>query len=313
MSKELYDRLQAKMNAELEQFRASLTEMEVQDVLSRATELAVKEQFVQRLESAFLGDDEIKALLKQDQPLQFMYENVWDQNHSSVVSLFSDLAHAAGENARQEHSAGDGTIHPADDRKYEITDIVHPQFPWLHRIRALRDVGSIKAGSLGGFVESEDNLSQQGNCWLKKNAISCEGALVNQDAQVGGYAVIRGSALIAGDAEINEFAMVEDHAIVMAGYVTGNARVSGNSQVGANQITKQSPRISGDAALYGEVRGKVSVGGHTVILPGMKIDMPAQDTLHIMDNAVEVIRCADQMQYETRNHMARPKRRVPER
>lgn len=313
MSKELYDRLQAKMDAELEQFRASLAEMEVQDVLAHATELAVKEQFVQRLESAFLGDDQIKALLKQDQPLQFMYENVWDQNHSSVVSLFSDLAHAAGENARQERPAGDGTIHLADDRKYEITDIVHPQFPWLHRIRALRDVGSIKAGSLGGFVESEDNLSQQGNCWLKKNAISCEGALVNQDAQVGGYAVIRGSALIAGDAEINEFAMVEDHAIVMAGCVTGNARVSGNSQVGANQITKQSPRISEDAAVYGEVRGKVSVGGHTVILPGMKIDMSTQDVLQIMDNKPEVIRCADRMQYETRNHMIRPKRRVPER
>ena len=26
------------------------------------------------------------------------------------------------------------------NQKYEITDIVHPQYPWLHRIRALRDV-----------------------------------------------------------------------------------------------------------------------------------------------------------------------------
>lgn len=26
------------------------------------------------------------------------------------------------------------------DRKYEITDIAHPQYPWLHRIRALQDV-----------------------------------------------------------------------------------------------------------------------------------------------------------------------------
>ena len=38
--------------------------------------------------------------------------------------------------------------------KYEITDIAHEKYPFLHRIRALRDIGSeVKAGDLGGFVE----------------------------------------------------------------------------------------------------------------------------------------------------------------
>lgn len=200
------------------------------------------------------------------------------------------------------------------ERKYEITDIAHPQYLWLHRIRALRDIGeTVRKGDLGGYVECEDNLSQQGDCWLKKNSISCENALIDQNAQVSGYVVARGSALISGDAKISEFAMVEDSAIVMAGCVTGNARISGNAQIGTNEITKQAPHISGDAAVYGEVRGKVSVGGYTIILPGMKIDMPTRDVLHIMDNKAEVIRCADRMEYEIRNHMTRPKRRVPER
>ena len=45
------------------------------------------------------------------------------------------------------------------NQKYEITDIVHPQYPWLHRIRALRDVREdVHAGDLGGFVQSEENL-----------------------------------------------------------------------------------------------------------------------------------------------------------
>lgn len=44
--------------------------------------------------------------------------------------------------------------------KYEITDIAHPEYPWLHRIRALQDVGKdVKKGDLGGYVESESNLS----------------------------------------------------------------------------------------------------------------------------------------------------------
>ena len=44
--------------------------------------------------------------------------------------------------------------------KYEITDIAHEKYPFLHRIRALRDIGSeVKTGDLGGFVEFESNLS----------------------------------------------------------------------------------------------------------------------------------------------------------
>lgn len=46
------------------------------------------------------------------------------------------------------------------NQKYEITDIAHEKYLFLHRIRALRDIGSeVKAGDLGGFVEHEGNLS----------------------------------------------------------------------------------------------------------------------------------------------------------
>ena len=46
------------------------------------------------------------------------------------------------------------------NQKYEITDMAHEEYPFLHRIRALRDIcGEIRAGDIGGFVESESNLS----------------------------------------------------------------------------------------------------------------------------------------------------------
>ena len=46
------------------------------------------------------------------------------------------------------------------NQKFEITDISHEKYPFLHRIRALRDIGSkVKTGDLGGFVERESNLS----------------------------------------------------------------------------------------------------------------------------------------------------------
>lgn len=44
------------------------------------------------------------------------------------------------------------------NQKYEITDIVHPQYPWLHRIRALRDVREdVHAGDLGGEIEVHEH------------------------------------------------------------------------------------------------------------------------------------------------------------
>ena len=60
-------------------------------------------------------------------------------------------------------------------KKYEITDIAHPDNPKLHRIRALTDVGTdVHKGDLGGFVETEDNLDQEGFAWIGKDAIACE-------------------------------------------------------------------------------------------------------------------------------------------
>ena len=46
-------------------------------------------------------------------------------------------------------------------KKYEITDIAHPDNPNLHCIRAVTDLTEdVPAGMLGGYVESRDKTSQ---------------------------------------------------------------------------------------------------------------------------------------------------------
>ena len=40
----------------------------------------------------------------------------------------------------------------------------------LWRIRACKDFGDVKKGDFGGLVESEDNLSQYGECWIYEGA-----------------------------------------------------------------------------------------------------------------------------------------------
>ena len=61
------------------------------------------------------------------------------------------------------------------NQKYEITDIAHEGYPFLHRIRALRDIcGEIRAGDIGGFGESESNLAAgPGDCvWIVADALA---------------------------------------------------------------------------------------------------------------------------------------------
>ena len=93
--------------------------------------------------------------------------------------------------------------------KYELTtECIQHQGKTLYLIRALKDFGSIKAGSYGGYLESESNLSQEGNCWVcpdamvSGNARVCGDAWVSGNAWVCGNAMVYGNARVFGDAEL---------------------------------------------------------------------------------------------------------------
>ena len=58
----------------------------------------------------------------------------------------------------------------------------------LYRIQALRDFSNVKKGDLGGWVETEDNLSQDGDAWVSGNARVYENACVSGNARVSGNA-----------------------------------------------------------------------------------------------------------------------------
>ena len=95
-------------------------------------------------------------------------------------------------------------------KKYELTEekITINGNQTLYRIKALKDFSDVKAGDLGGFVESENNLSQDGNCWIYDNAIVYDSAKILDSAQVFGYACIYGSATISGSSEIYGYARI---------------------------------------------------------------------------------------------------------
>ena len=94
------------------------------------------------------------------------------------------------------------------DRKYELTGIsMNVDGATLHRIRALKDFElfdgyKVHKGELGGWIESEWNLDQRGNCWVRDNAIVRDYALVRDNAIVRDYATVYGNAVVGGSAKV---------------------------------------------------------------------------------------------------------------
>lgn len=165
-----------------------------------------------------------------------------------------------------------------EQKKYEITDIAHPSNPKWHRIRALEYIGEdVEPGDLGGFVESEDNLSQEGVCWIFNDAIACESALVSGNAVLKDQAVARGTALVSNNAEVGGKAIVQDYAIVLEGYVSESAHICGKAKLTKELNSEGIPEVSGDAFVYGTLSGSVHCCGEAIILPGTELRNPTPD------------------------------------
>ncbi len=85
-------------------------------------------------------------------------------------------------------------------KKYELLKDEFTTFPngqKAYRIRALKSFGIVKKGEKGGFIQSEDNLSHEGNAWVYGDAD------VSGNARVFGNARVSGNADVSGDAEVS--------------------------------------------------------------------------------------------------------------
>ena len=133
-------------------------------------------------------------------------------------------------------------------KKFELTTefITNAAGKKLFRIKALVEFGDVKAGELGGYVEKEGNVSQDGNAWVYEDAAVYGDARVYEDAAVYGDAKVYGDARVSGDAQVYGYAEVSGNA-----WVYGYAEVSGNAWVSGDAWVSGNARVSGDARVSG--------------------------------------------------------------
>ena len=148
-------------------------------------------------------------------------------------------------------------------KKYEFTgetkEIVLPyRNAVLHRIRAITDFGTVKVGDLGGWIEKEENLSHEGNAWVRGDAKVYGNAKVCDNAEVYGNAKVYDNAKVCDNAEVRGDAVVCGDAVVR-----GDAKVYDNAEVYGNAVVYGNAEVRGDAVVCGdaEVRGDAVVCG----------------------------------------------------
>ena len=127
--------------------------------------------------------------------------------------------------------------------KYELTDEAKVVFGHvLHRIKALINIPTmgVKAGDLGGWIETQSNLSQHDGAWVYGDARVFGNAQVSGDARVYDSVWVYDNAQVSGDARVYDNVRVFD-----------NAQVSGDARVFDSVWVYDNAQVSGDVKVYG--------------------------------------------------------------
>lgn len=133
----------------------------------------------------------------------------------------------------------------------------------VYRIRALKNFGDVKAGDLGGYVSSQDNLGRSGTCWVYDDSV------------------------VAGTGKVMGNAQVRDHSFIYSGvHVRGNSVVT-NSTVMNNE--SKTLKIV-DETIENQVIGKKCVETHK--------EMVSENSIEDLDAMLKAFKTAEKSDEE---------------
>lgn len=190
-------------------------------------------------------------------------------------------------------------VNPEDRCKYSFTGKTKTR----DGIRLRQIINNI-TGEVGGWIESEKNLSQEGSCWVSSDAMVCGDAVVKDDAIVSGYAVVSDYATVCEDAFVVGFATIGGRAVISGNAkIQDRASVSGEAKVCDRSIIKHEAFIEdcaivqGDSVIGGEVRltERVVVTGAKIVADSCNfggnsiiIDSKPLTLFVLKDNSIEI-------------------------
>jgi acetyltransferase-like isoleucine patch superfamily enzyme len=176
---------------------------------------------------------------------------------------------------------GDTKLTASGKRLTRIRALISITCPSPQRSSTLKRLGEIKPdqlgsdatmdvmpGDLGGYIETEKNLSQRGSSWVAHEACAFDDAHIYGNAWLSDNACASDRCQIFDNAHLFGFAQARGHALVY-----GSARVFDNAQVTEQAQAYDFAQISGNAWLHGRawvfanarICQEAQVGGHALV------------------------------------------------
>ena len=148
----------------------------------------------------------------------------------------------------------------------------------VYRIRALKDFRNVRAGDVGGWVCSYNNLSQEGNCWIYGNAkcldharifdnamiidnskmfdkskmydnsMMCDNSMMYNNSMMCNRAIMRNSSMMLDNSKMFDTSIMYDEAVMCnSSMMVENARMYYKAKMYNDAI------LDGNKLLYGSI------------------------------------------------------------
>ena len=164
------------------------------------------------------------------------------------------------------------------EKKYEL---IPSDKEGLYRIKAMKDFSNVKKGDIGGYVQSENNLSHDGNCWIYDNAVVCDNAIIQDNAKIYGKAEVWYDAVIQDNAKVFDNTQVYGNARIYGNaFVCDNAIIFGSARIYDEAIVRDNARVFDNAFVWGYaiikdnavIRGEVNVCDKAIVRDNMVVN-----------------------------------------
>ena len=134
-----------------------------------------------------------------------------------------------------------------ENKKYVLTNITMDFMGrTLYRIKALKDFADIKAGELGGWVQTEDNLSQEGNCWIYDNGKCMDNARIYTNSIMCDNSLMYGNSMMFDYSRMFDYSIMCDNSVMHDHSVMlDNSIMRGESVMNNNGFLKNKENLYG--------------------------------------------------------------------
>jgi len=166
------------------------------------------------------------------------------------------------------------------NKKYKLTkEFVTYSGRVLSRIQALKDFSNVKKGDLGGYVETESNLSQDGDCWLYDFSKAYYLAKVVDNAKLRNMANASGNAIVGGNCQLHNDSAVYGHTNTYGNVkLFGSSKIYGMAVVSGSTQLYDNAEICGNAYVWENVTldNSASISNKTYLAGNIHVSYPSQ-------------------------------------